>query len=63
MNEELTTKMHSEFTVSEITDIKHKCSCAVSDMEQYNYSIEKAALIYQIKIEDIQQFIKELPSK
>lgn len=59
MKEELTTKMHSEFSVTEKTDTKHKCFCALSDMDLFSYSIEKAAVLYAVTTDDILSYQNE----
>ncbi len=53
--EELTTKMHSEFTVSEETNIKHKCFAALNDMLKRNTNIEQASETYGVSISDIKK--------
>ncbi len=62
MKEELTSKMHREFQVSDETDVKHRCFSALECIYEYNYSIEDAAEIYGITISDIQQHRAEFES-
>ena len=57
--EELTTKMHSEFTISEETNIKHKCFAALNDMLKYNYTIEEVSKIFGVTITDIRKHTLE----
>ncbi|PQA92744.1 hypothetical protein SAMN05421796_11072 [Chryseobacterium piscicola] len=59
MKEELTTKMHSEFSVSVNTDIKHKCFCALKDMQMFSYSLEYVCNIYKISKYDIEKYSSE----
>lgn len=63
MKEELTTKMHAEFSVSDKTELNHKCFCAISDMNLFSYSLEKAASIYGITTQELQKYIDELSTK
>ena len=44
--EELTKKMHSEFSISEEINIKHKCFAALNDMLKFNTDIERASKTY-----------------
>lgn len=46
--EELTTAMHSEFTVSEETDIKHRCWTAWECIEDGDFSFDKACQVYNV---------------
>ena len=59
MKEELTTKMHSEFSIEEETDVKHRCFCALKCIKDYFYSIEKASILYDVSPEDIEKFKSE----
>jgi hypothetical protein len=57
--EELNTKMHSEFTVSDEIDVKHQCFAALKDMTKFNYTIEKASKTYGVSISQIESFTLE----
>ena len=57
--EELTAKMHSEFTISDETNIKHKCFAALNDMLKYNYTIEEASKTFGVTITDIKKYTVE----
>lgn len=59
MKDELTTKMHSEFTISKQTEIKLKVYCALSDIKEFKYSIEKVCKLYGITKENIELYRKE----
>jgi hypothetical protein len=56
MKEELTTKMHSEFQVSEETDLKHRCFSALECMTEFGYSAKDAADIYGVSVTEIDKF-------
>ncbi|TWI22185.1 hypothetical protein [Sphingobacterium siyangense] len=60
MKEELTSKMHSEFTVTSQTDVLHKVIAAVSTMNKLGYSEQKAAEIYGISVDDIRSYLTSL---
>lgn len=57
--EELNTKMHLDFTVSEEINVKHQCFAALKDMSKFNYSIEKAAKTYGVSVSKIEAFTAE----
>lgn len=57
--EELTKKMHSEFSVSEEINIKHKCFAALNDMLKFNTDIERASKTYGVSISDIKNYTSE----
>jgi hypothetical protein len=57
--EELNTKMHSEFIVSEENNVKHKCFAALRDMSKFNYSIDKASKTYNVSISQIESYTSE----
>lgn len=59
MKDELTTKMHSEFTISKETEIKHKVFCALSDIEKFNYSIPQLCEVHGITKSDIEFYKNE----
>jgi hypothetical protein len=60
--EELTEKMHSEFSVTKSTDIKHIVFSAIACMRDLDYSIEKVCKIYSITEQDINKHKKEFNS-
>jgi hypothetical protein len=53
--EELTTKMHSEFTISKETEIKHLCFTALNDILNYGYAIQEVSKIYGVSVDQIKQ--------
>ena len=60
MNDELTEKMHSEFSISERTERKHKVWAALTlsgteDREE----IKKWSEFYDVTLEDVDEFIDE----
>jgi hypothetical protein len=59
MREELTAKMHSEFTISKQTEIKHKVFCALSDVKEFKYSIKEVCKLYGITEKDIDLYRNE----
>lgn len=58
MKEELTTKMHSEFTVSRETDIKHK-SFAVLGLIDSGMTVEKVLNFSGVAFPDIKEHLVE----
>lgn len=60
MKEELTTKMHSEFTVTSETDVRHKVIAAISTINKLGYSEQKAAEIYGVTVDDIRSYLTSL---
>ena len=50
MKDELTAKMHSEFTVSEETDLKHRAGCVwgVAGFDAPKEKIEEWAKLYSV---------------
>ena len=60
MKEELTTKMHSEFTVTSQTDVLHKVIAAVSTINELGYSEEKSAKIHGVSVDDIRSYLISL---
>lgn len=57
--EELTTKMHSEFTVSAVVEKEHLLFSAVTCMVDLKYSIDEICEIYPVSKEEIQSYLKE----
>ncbi|RWX00929.1 hypothetical protein [Flavobacterium cerinum] len=57
--EELTTKMHSEFTVSNDTDKKHRAFSAITSMRSLDYSIDQVAELYNVSKNDIEKYLPE----
>ncbi len=62
LKEELTEAMHSEFTVDEETEIKHRCFSALECISEFNYPIEKAVKIYNVSFSDIEKHKAEFES-
>jgi hypothetical protein len=50
--DELTEKMHSEFTISKEQERKIKVRLAREDMKDFKYSIETVCKLYDLKEED-----------
>ena len=59
MKEELTTQMHSEFSISEETDIRHRCFCALKDIKDFSYTLEKVCVLYNVTPKQIETHKKE----
>lgn len=59
LKEELTTKMHSEFTVSKETEIKHLCFTALNDLSNYDYTIQEVSKIYGVSVAKINEYKAE----
>lgn len=59
MTDELTTKMHSEFNVSNETNIKLTSFMALDRMNEFNYSIEKTAILFGLTVEKIKSYEAE----
>lgn len=57
--EELTTKMHSEFNISDEATIKLTAFMALSDMNEFNYSIAEASELYSISESEILKYKDE----
>ncbi len=57
--EELTTKMHSEFTISTEADVKLTAFMALNDMKELGYSYEEITSLYDITAEQIKSFEDE----
>ena len=58
MKEELTTAMHSEFTVDAETDLKHRCWSVYRCIER-GMSLATAIDVYEIEIEDLKKNLDE----
>lgn len=58
MKEELTTKMHSEFTVTPETEVKHRCFCALMLLpkDSTDSDIEKRAKQYGVSLSDVKKY-------
>lgn len=50
LKEELTTKMHSEFTVSAETEIKHRAGCVWGMLYREKMTNDKTQLSYECKL-------------
>jgi hypothetical protein len=57
--EELTTKMHSEFNISDKASIRLTAFMALSDMKEFNYSITDASELYAIPESEILNYKDE----
>jgi len=58
MKEELTTAMHSEFTVDAETDLKHTCFAALGCIAD-GMKAETAIEIYEIEMEELKKNLDE----
>lgn len=52
VNDELTTKMHSEFTISKEQEVATKVMLAKQDMKEFKYSIAQVCKLYGLNKED-----------
>lgn len=52
--------MHSEFTVTSETDVRHKVIAAISTINKLGYSEQKAAEIYGVTVDDIRSYLTSL---
>lgn len=59
MQEELTAKMHSEFTVSEEVAKKHTALVAIQVMREDGFTLEEVADLYDLEPAFIEQHIAE----
>ena len=57
--EELTTKMHSEFNISNDLEIKHRCFNALEDHIIYSDSIETVTVRYNVTEKQMNIYRKE----
>lgn len=57
--EELTTKMHSEFNISDEATIRLTALMALSDMKEFDYSIKEASELYSISESQILKYKDE----
>lgn len=57
--EELTTKMHSEFSISDEATTRLTALMALSDMNKFNYSIDTVCELYSLTEIDISKHQKE----
>lgn len=58
MKEELTTAMHSEFTVDAETDLKHTCFAALGCISD-GMKVETAIDVYEIERKDLEKNLDE----
>lgn len=61
MKEELTTKMHSEFTISDETDKKHRAYAAIDAIIDETWSIDETLSIYRIDFDYLVKTNNSLP--
>lgn len=57
--EELTTKMHSEFTISTQANLKLTAFMALTSMKEQGYSLDQITSLYDITAEQINSFEEE----
>lgn len=55
MQEELTTKMHSEFTIDAETEISHIVGTVVEEIEDGPFSLNELLLQYNIALEQYEK--------
>ena len=53
VKEELTTKMHSEFTISKEKEVAIKVLLAKQDMKEFKYSVAQVCELYGLSEEEI----------
>jgi hypothetical protein len=51
--DELTEKMHSEFTISKETELKIKVMIAKEDMKEFSYSVSEICELYDLTEEEL----------
>ena len=51
--DELTEKMHSEFTISKQIELEIKVSLAKQDVKKFHNSLEQICKLYELKEEEI----------
>ena len=63
MNDELTTKMHSEFSISPEKELELTIRAAVQDKIELKYSIEKICNLYKITEKQIETYLNNEAKK
>lgn len=56
MKEELTTKMHSEFSIDSETEISHRISCVVDELNEGYDTLEVLLKDYNVTIEQYNKY-------
>lgn len=56
MKEELTTKMHSEFIVSEDTDLKHRVWALLSEAERRGVEAKVLMAGYGLTVDQVERY-------
>ncbi len=56
MKEELTTAMHTEFTVDAETDLKHRVWVLLSECDRLNRDYKKLLEVYELTEEDVKKY-------
>lgn len=56
MQEELTTKMHSEFTIDAETEISHTVSCVVDELNEGFGTLDQLLKDYNITLEQYNKY-------
>ncbi|SFS30735.1 hypothetical protein [Lutibacter maritimus] len=56
MKEELTTKMHSEFSIDSETEISHRVSCVVDELNEGYDTLEVLLKDYNVTIEQYNKY-------
>ena len=59
MKEELTTLMHSEFTVSPETDLSHTVACIVDQLEEGFETLDQLLDDYSVTLEQYNKYRSE----
>lgn len=57
--EELTTKMHSEFIISDDEDLKQRCWCALKQLQSGDWLLESVAKSFSVTPAQIESFRDE----
>lgn len=56
MKDELTSKMHSEFTVDSETEISHKVSCVVDELNEGFGTLDELLKDYNVSLEQYEKY-------
>jgi len=59
MQEELTAKMHSEFTIDQETEISHRVSCVVDELNEGFGTLEELLSDYNVTLEQYNKYRSE----
>ncbi len=56
MKEELTSKMHSEFTIDPETEISHRVSCVVDELNEGYDTLKNLLLDYNVTMDQYNKY-------